>query len=85
MDAFLDTGIWQIDNLINLNTVRRYKCVYSKSDTLQPDGRTVLPSIMDKQPGNSEWTFPREKPTKKQLDLWRNALQHLTSPKLQLS
>ena len=34
MDAFLDTRIWQIGNLINLNTVRRYKCAYSNSDIL---------------------------------------------------
>ena len=54
MDAFLDTGIWQIGDLINLNTVRRYKCAYSKSDILQPDGRTILPSMMDNSPGNSE-------------------------------
>ena len=84
MDAFLDTGIWQIGDLIILNRVRRYKCVFSKSDILQPDGRTVLPSMMDKTPGNSEWTFPKEKPTQKQLDLWYAALQHLTSTELQL-
>ena len=84
MDAFLDTGIWQMGDLIILNRVRRYKYVFSKSDILQPDGRTVLPSMMDKTPGNSEWTFPKEKPTQKQLNLWYAALQHLTSTDLQL-
>ena len=42
MDAFIETGIWQIHELKILNIVRRFKCVYSKSDILQPDGRTVL-------------------------------------------
>ena len=84
IDAFLDTGIWQIGDLKDLNTVRRYKCVYSKSDLFQPDGQTILPSMMNKLPGSSDWTFPREKPTKDQFTLWCNALQHLTSPELRL-
>ena len=69
MDAFFDTGIWQISDLETLNIVRRYKCVYSKSDITQPDGRTVLSSMMSNDPGNSNWTFPEEKPTGKQLQL----------------
>ena len=84
IDAFLNTGTWQIGDLKDLNTVRRYKCVYSKSDLFQPDGQTILPSIMDKLPGSSDWTFPHEKPTKNQFELWCTALQHLSSPKLQL-
>ena len=84
MDAFLDTGIWQISDLETLNIVRRYKCVYSKSDITQPDGRTVLPSMMSNDPGNSDWTFPEEKPTGTQLRLWCDAIQHLTSAELVL-
>lgn len=84
MDAFLDTGIYQIGDLEALNTVRRFKGVYSKSDILQPDGRTVLPSMMNIYSGSSDWTFPNEKPTRKQLELWCTTLQHLTSPELQL-
>ena len=54
MDAFIDTGIWQIEDLKILNRVRRFKCVFSRSDILQPDGRTVLPSMMDKSQGTSD-------------------------------
>ena len=82
MDSFIDTSIWQIAQLEILNRVRRYKCVFFKSDILQPDGRTVLPSMMDKSQGTSNWTFPREKPTGKDIELWQGALQHLTSENL---
>ena len=58
--------------------------MYSKSDITQPDGRTVLQCMMSKDPGNSDWTFPEEKPTGKQLQLWCNAIQHLTSAELVL-
>ena len=69
MDDFIDIGIWQIGNLEVLNRVRRYNCVYSKSDILQPDSKTILPSTMDKSQGTSNWTFPREKPTRTDLEL----------------
>ena len=84
MDAFIDTGIWQIGQLKILNCVRRFKCVYSKSDILQPDGRTVMSEMMDKSEGSSDWTFPKEKPRGKDFELWQTALQHLTSPTLTL-
>ena len=84
MDSFIDTGIWQIEQLEILNRVRRYKCAFFRSDILQPDGRTVLPSMMDKSQGTSNWTFPREKPTGKNIELWQGALQHLTSENLML-
>ena len=84
IDSFIDTGIWQIADLKILNRVRRFKCVFSKSDILQPDGRTVLPSMMDNSQGTSNWTFPIESPTRENLELWRTALQHLTSTELTL-
>ena len=62
MDAFIETGIWQIEQLERLNIVRRYKKVFSKSDILELDGQTVLSSMMDKFEGTSTWTFPTEKP-----------------------
>ena len=39
---------------------------------------------MSKDPGVSDWTFPAEKPTRKQLELWCDALQDLTSAELVL-
>ena len=54
MDAFIETGIWQIGQLEVLHCVRRYKKVFSKSDILESDGQTVLPSMMDKSEGKSK-------------------------------
>ena len=84
MDAFIETGIWQIDQLERLNIVRRYKKVFSKSDILESDGQTVLSSMMDNSEGTSTWTFPKEKPRRKDLELWQSALYHLTSTTLTL-
>ena len=70
MDAFIETGIWQIGQLEVLNCVRRYKKVFSKSDILESDGQTVLPSMMDKFEGKSKWVFPKEKPRQKDFELW---------------
>ena len=84
IDSFIDTGIWQIADLKILNRVRRFKCVFSRSDILQPDGRTVLPSMMDNSQGKSDWTFPIEQPTRENFQLWCTALQHLTSTELTL-
>ena len=84
MDAFIETGIWQIEQLERLNIVRRYKKVFSKSNILESDGQTVLPSMMDKSEGTSAWTFPKEKPRRTDLELWQSALYHLTSTTLTL-
>ena len=81
-DAFIETGIWQIGQLEDLNRVRRYKKVFSKSDILESDGQTVLPSMMDKSEGKSKWVFPKEKPRRKDFELWQSALYHLTSTTL---
>ena len=62
MDAFIETGIWQIGQLEIMNPVRRYKKVFSKSDILESDRRIVLSSMMDKFEGKSTWVFPKEKP-----------------------
>ena len=53
MDAFIETGILQIGQLEILNRVQLYKKVFSKSDILESDGRTVLPSMMEKFEGKS--------------------------------
>ena len=84
MDAFIETGIWQIEQLERLNIVRRYKKVFSKSDILESDGQTVLSSMMDKFEGTSTWVFPKEKPRRTDLELWQSALYHLTSTTLTL-
>ena len=82
MDAFIETGIWQIGQLEELNRVRRYKKVFSKSDILESDGQTVLPSMMDRSEGKSKWEFPKEKPRRKDFELWQSAIYHLTSTTL---
>ena len=61
MDVFRDSGIWQMEHLLFLQCMWRYKCVYTVSDTLEYDGRTVMSSMMDNSEGTSEWTFPKEK------------------------
>ena len=79
MDVFRDSGIWQMKQLLVLQCMRRYKCVYALSDTLECDGRTVMLSMMDNSEGTSEWTFPKEKPRRKDFELWCTALLHVTS------
>ena len=58
--------------------MRRYKCVYTVTCTLECDDWMVMPSMMDNSEGTSEWTFPKEKPRRKDFDLWRTALLHVT-------
>ena len=57
MNAFIDTGIWQIGQLEILNIVRRFKKVYFKSDILDSDGKTVLNCMMENSEGTSSWEF----------------------------
>ena len=38
-----------------------------------------MSSMLDDSQGTSEWTFPKEKPRKKDFELWRTALIHVTS------
>ena len=45
MNAFIDTGIWQIGQLEILNIVRRFKKVYFKSNILDSDGKTVFSTV----------------------------------------
>ena len=54
------------------------------SDTLECDGKTVLLSMMDDSEGTSVWIFPKEKPCKKDFQLWCTSLQHATLPSLTL-
>ena len=62
MDVFCESGIWQMEQLLVLQCMRRYKCVYALSDTLECNGMTVMPSMMDVSEGISEWTFLKDKP-----------------------
>ena len=68
-----------MEMLLVLQCMQRYKCVYTVSDTLECDDRTVMASMMDNSEETSEWTFPKEKPQRKDFDLWRTALLHVTS------
>ena len=78
MDVIQDLGIWQMEQMLVINCMRRYKNVYTLSDTLESNGRTVMSSMLDDSQGTSEWTFPKEKPRKKDFELWRTALIHVT-------
>ena len=79
MDVFRESGIWQMEQLLDLQCMQRYKCVYALSDSLGCDGRTIMSSMMDNSEGISKWNFPKEKPRRKDFDLWRSALHHVTS------
>ena len=68
-----------MEQLLVLQCMWRYKCVYTFSDTLECNGRTVTSSMMDNSEGTSEWTFPKEKPRRKGFELWHIALLHVTS------
>ena len=82
MNVFRESRIWQMEQLLVLQCVRRHKNVYVFSYALECDNRTVMSSIMDDSEGTSEWTFPKEKPWKKVFELWRTALQNATSNSL---
>ena len=79
IDVFCKTGIRQMEQLLVLQCVQRHKNVYALSNTLECDGRMVMSNMMSNSEGTSQWTFPKEKPQKKDFDLWRTALQHAAS------
>ena len=79
MELWIDSGIWTDQELNSLQTVRRFLKVYWKSDALRMDGRTIDPSMMNNNEEKSSWTFPIERPRRKDFVLWRAVIQSITS------
>ena len=68
-----------------LNRVRKYKSLIHFSDGARSDGHTLDPAILTDEPGEpSTVTFPLERPTKADFQLWAECLKSITIHSLQL-
>lgn len=82
MECFLNSGIFTRHQLRVLNRVRKYKKVHSLAEILRCDGKSVRPELLDYSEGYSTRIYSREKPRRKDFELWQSALQAITSPTL---
>ncbi len=68
-----------------LNRVRKYKGILHLSDKDMCDGKSLDPSILTKKPGEtSSITFPLERPTITDFQLWNDCVKEATPPSLTL-
>ena len=84
MECFIDSGAYNITNLVILDRDRKYKKVHLLTNILQCDDEIVDPEMLLLQQTKSVSTcqFSFEKPTKNDKALWGQALYTITSPNL---
>ncbi len=80
MSEFMHTGNFSQPDLISLNIMRMHKKVNHKLDIVLCDGKTIKVEMLMDQPGHSDiHTFPTQRPTPADLNLWKLALRKLSS------
>jgi hypothetical protein len=81
MRWFIESNLFSKHQLVRLNRVRKRKCLFFLSELLLCDGQKVNVFLLDGSEGCSRTrTYPFEKPTGADVDLWRTAIRTLTSP-----
>ena len=79
------TGPFTEEEKVSFNRCKNHKCVVHVSDVISCDGKTVEPSILTDDPGeSSKHKFPYENPTKKDYKVWRRGIEYVTSSTHQL-
>jgi len=68
------------NNLSSLNRVQRFKQVLFLSDLVHCNGTIIRGSMTDRMEGSSPLIFPKEKPTRKEFELWVGAICSISSP-----
>ena len=69
------TGPFNEQEKASFNRCKNHKCVVHASDVISCDGKTVEPSVMTNDPGESnKHKFPQEHPTKKDYKIWRRGI-----------
>ena len=85
MRWFTESSLFSKDQLTSLNRVRKRKCIFFLSELLCSDGRTVKVPCLDGSEGLSrQKTYPFEKPTRADVNIWTSAIQSLTSTSYRL-
>ena len=82
MQIFEDEGYTLIE-LARLNRVRLHQQVVFLSCILGASGKDLDSKYLDRRPDTTNWSelnFPKEKPPRKDFQLWREALHHIAPP-----
>jgi len=77
MDAIIETGIFTMTELIQIQRGRHYKKVSSVADIVLCDGLTVDPEMWKTSPGESTREFPIQQPSRADFKEWRRAIRAL--------
>ena len=81
MDAAVETGLFDITELVSLGVCRKYKGVHMLSCLVTCDGREVRKDMLDDGDVPSARHFPHERPTPTMLEQWNRAIETIASEK----
>jgi hypothetical protein len=80
MSEFLQCGEFSCADIVSLNIMRTHKKVIHTSDIVLCNGKTIKPEMLTNIPGQSDMhKFPTQRPTPLDLELWKRALQKISS------
>ncbi len=80
MSEFLRCGEFSCADIVSLNIMRTHKKVIHTSNIVLCDGKTIKPEMLTNIPGQSDThKFPTQQPTPLDLELWKRALQKISS------
>ncbi len=80
MSEFLRCGEFSRAGIVSLNIMRMHKKVIHTSNIVLCNGKTIKPEMLTNIPGQSGMhKFPTQRPTPLDLELWKSALQKISS------
>ncbi len=80
MSEFLQCGEFSCTDIVSLNIMRTHKKVIHTFDIVLCDGKTIEPEMLTDIPGQFDMhKFPTQQPTPSDLELWKMALQKISS------
>ena len=76
LTGLIATGPFTEEEKASFNRCKNHKCVVHASAVISCDGKTVEPSVLTNDPGESnKHKFPQEYPTKKDYKIWRRGIE----------
>ncbi len=80
VSEFLQCGEFSCADILSLNIMRTLKKVIHSSNIVLCNGKTIKPEMLTNIPGQSNMhKFPTQRPTSSDLELWKRALQKISS------